>query len=524
MENFNMFGVMIDCSRNAVMKVSEVKKYAHILSKMGYNTLMLYTEDTFEVDNEPLFGYLRGRYSKAELKEIDDYCHSIGIELIPCIQTLAHLNAIFKWEKEYGDIRDLDDVLFIGEDRTYQLIENMFSTISQCFRSKRIHIGMDEAYNVGLGKFLRKNGYKDRFTTLVAHLNKVCEIGNKYGFNPMIWSDMFCKLGLGFDYTINATGLKASDVGLPDNVDLVYWDYYSKDLENYNKKIILNQRFGNNVVFAGGAWTWKGFAPDNQFSIEATKIALTACKEQGVKDVFLTSWGDDGNECSKYSVLPALMFSIEYAKGNEDLDSIKSKFKEIVGVDFDSFMLLDKLNTPGGEHIQNPNKYLIFNDVFLGTKDTRCTEDDCYYYADLLKQFNKLENLGEYEYLFETAKRICEVIYIKGDLGVRTRQAYKRDDKVMLEDLAENDYSSALAFITDLHKTFQSQWFKENKPHGFDVQDIRFGGLIQRLKSCRERLVAYSKGEIESIPELEEELINTYCGPAWTQFVSPNVI
>ena len=68
-----MMGVMIDCSRNAVMNVQTVKKYVKILKKMGYNTLMLYTEDTYEVNNQPYFGHLRGRYSKEELKELVEF-------------------------------------------------------------------------------------------------------------------------------------------------------------------------------------------------------------------------------------------------------------------------------------------------------------------------------------------------------------------------------------------------------------------------------------------------------------------
>ena len=68
-----MLGVMLDCSRNAVMRVETVKKYAEIIKQMGYNTLMLYTEDTYEVNNQPFFGHLRGRYSKAEIKEMDSF-------------------------------------------------------------------------------------------------------------------------------------------------------------------------------------------------------------------------------------------------------------------------------------------------------------------------------------------------------------------------------------------------------------------------------------------------------------------
>ena len=59
----------------------------------------------------------------------------------------------------------------------------------------------------------------------------------------------------------------------------------------------------------------------------------------------------------------------------------------------------------------------------------------------------------------------------------------------------------------DFYKTFKKQWFTENKPHGFDVQDIRIGGLIYRMKSCLDRLTEYRNGNIKNIPELDEELI-----------------
>ena len=90
------FGVMLDCSRNAVMKPEQVKKLADVLKSFGYTSLQLYTEDTYEVEGEPFFGYLRGRYSIAEMQDIVSYCQGIGMEVIPCVQALAHLNQIFR--------------------------------------------------------------------------------------------------------------------------------------------------------------------------------------------------------------------------------------------------------------------------------------------------------------------------------------------------------------------------------------------------------------------------------------------
>ena len=156
------FGVMLDMSRNAVMKPEELKRLACVLHSFGYNMIQLYTEDTYEVEGEPYFGYLRGRYTKEELCDIVSYCEGIGMEIIPCIQTLAHLNQIFHWS-DYKAIRDADDILMVGEERTYELIDHMMSSLRACFTSDIIHVGMDEAHMLGLGKYLEKNGFRNRF-------------------------------------------------------------------------------------------------------------------------------------------------------------------------------------------------------------------------------------------------------------------------------------------------------------------------------------------------------------------------
>jgi len=174
-------GVMVDCSRNAVMSVEAAKRFIDALKKMGYNMLMLYTEDTYEIDGQAKFGYMRGRLTKEELKEINRYGEEKGVELIPCIQTLAHLNQIFRWN-EYKQIRDCDDILLAEDERTYALIEDMFSTLRECFGTDVVHIGMDEAHSVGKGKYKDIHGECDRFGILERHLDRVCGIAKKHGF------------------------------------------------------------------------------------------------------------------------------------------------------------------------------------------------------------------------------------------------------------------------------------------------------------------------------------------------------
>jgi len=87
---------------------------------------MLYTEDTYEVPGEPLFGYFRGRYSAAELGEIDRYAARFGMEVIPCIQTLGHLGQLLRWPA-YAGLRDTAEVLLAENDATYKLVEKMLA-------------------------------------------------------------------------------------------------------------------------------------------------------------------------------------------------------------------------------------------------------------------------------------------------------------------------------------------------------------------------------------------------------------
>ena len=87
---FKTFGIMLDCSRNAVMRPDHFKLWLRRLALLGFNLAMVYTEETYEIPGEDYFGYLRGRFTAAELKDLNDYALGLGIEMVGCIQTLGH--------------------------------------------------------------------------------------------------------------------------------------------------------------------------------------------------------------------------------------------------------------------------------------------------------------------------------------------------------------------------------------------------------------------------------------------------
>ena len=53
---FKHDGVMLDCSRNGVLRPESIRMILRKMALMGLDTLMLYTEDTYEIKNRPYFG------------------------------------------------------------------------------------------------------------------------------------------------------------------------------------------------------------------------------------------------------------------------------------------------------------------------------------------------------------------------------------------------------------------------------------------------------------------------------------
>jgi len=478
-QNFYSFGFMIVCSRNAVPNVTGLKRFFDILSAMGYNCVMLYTEDTYEVEGEPFFGYKRGRYSVAEMRELDRYAASRGIELIPCVQTLAHLNAAFRW-RVYEKIRDCDDILLIDDARTYELID-----------------GMDEAHHVGLGKYLDQHGFCNRHELLLRHLHKVCEIARRYGFEPMMWEDMFFQLAHGSYYAHRDRVLDfPAEVTekVPADVSMVYWDYYAESAEAYGNMLKSSKNLSDKVWFAGGAWTWGGFAPHSRLSIRRNALAILACIENGVRNVFFTMWGDDGGECPYFSALPALMHAAAVAEGLSEAQ-MKEKFRAVTGEDYDAFLELDLPNHVYGETTMvgtaNFSKNRLYDDPFLGIVSVNDVHDggthvDGSIFVDYAARLHR--RAGEsasFGFLFETMAVLCDALVVKFTLAERTRALYAAGDRAGLRRLAEVDYPAFSVRLDAFYAALRTQWYTVNKTYGFEVQDSRLGGLMLRVKSVK---------------------------------------
>lgn len=517
---FKMNCTLVSCSHNGVMNLDTAKAYIRYMALMGLDTMMLYTRDTFEVPEYPYFGYMRSRYSTQELRQLDDYAWSYGIELMPCIQTLAHLEDAFRWSC-FQDIIDCDNILLCDEEKTYEFIEALIRACRNSFRTRRIHLGMDEAHKLGLGKYLDKHGYEERQKIFCRHLERVNEICKKYDFHPMIWSDMFFRLACQDQYYPKEdVKFEAEIVKLvPKDIDLVYWDYYHEEQTDYERYIRLHKQFSNPIVFAGGAWRWLGYAPALIKSLYQSQVALQACVAQGVDQVMITAWGDNGSESSYLSILPVMQQYAEFCYQEKvDQQLLASRLLACTGERLEDMLLMDLCNNVDDGHWtcsgSNPSKYLLYMDVFGGFAERHTTPayPEKYEKAGLLlsQAAQRSKSLG---YVYALLAQLCRVLEIKSRVGVDAQAAYLAGDRQQLRKIAEQTLPELLQRLKVFHRLVYAQWQKECRIHGYEVLDLRLGGLESRIETASQRLEAYLSGELDRLEELEGKRLTMDCRP-----------
>ena len=380
---FTNVSTMIDTSRCGVPTVKTVKRMLDYLAVMGYNMMMLYTEDVIELEGRPYFGYMRGRYTTADLREIDDYAYEYGIEIIPCLECYGHMEKYLIWG-EASKIKDTSGVMMAREEETFAFVEQLISTVTGALRSKRIHIGMDEAWDMGRGKFLDKYGYVPPFDIFNEYMERLISITNKYGLKPMMWSDMYFRIS-----NKNGDGYYEEDIEIPDSVkakipkevELVFWHYGEKhECDDYMLK--KHAELGRNIIYAGGNWGWIGHFPEHNYMMSTTKFSLNACRNNGVSEAMLTIWCNDNAECDPFANLFGLSYFAELCYDRDaSAEKLKTRFETCTGGDYDLFYKMSYYHNDFERNNDYPSysrrflgKPLFWQDVMAGLYDTHLFE------------------------------------------------------------------------------------------------------------------------------------------------------
>ena len=517
--DFERFGSMQNCTTR-VMSIDGIKKFIRQNAIMGYNYLQLYMETTFEVPEEPYFGYMKGRFSKQELKEIVAYGKKFEVELVPCIQTLGHMQELFKWGNYYA-VKDIERVMLVDHEKTYELIENMIRALSECFETDRINLGTDEAYFLGLGRYLWfiDNRPQDRSLLFIKHLKRVLTIARKYGYSkPAIWYDNIFHIEFK-GYSIPPVWLerefsKEIREAFPD-VQMIFWQYVPQTPFEFTRSVNMIKQLSSPVTFASMAHGYTSFVPENYITETLVEPARVGCLQNGIKDIMITWWGAS---LSPMALLPGYYNYVEKCSVCEGYDfNERSRF--LFGYTYDEMKtldlpnILDKNQKPtGNAEGRNPPFYILADDPLLGMMSLHIPDGTDKLYIDYANRLGKLaERGGEFSYIFSFEKTLCEMLAVKCNFSKDLQRAYLDENKTALEELAER-IPAIIQKIEEFYEAYRSYFLTFNKTMGWEIPEQNIGGVIFRFKAVKKLIEDYVAGKIEKIEELEQKRLPYIAG------------
>ena len=291
---------MLDVSRCRVPTMAWLQQRIAMLAQLGFNQLQLYMEHTFAYQGHDIVWQDSSPFTADEIRTVDDWCSTMGMELVPCINCLGHMERWLKHEPyrhlaecpdgftdPWGQIRPWGSTL-LPSDKTYAFLQDLFSQILPCFSSKSVNVGMDEPFELGLGR--SGVGATGRRELWIHHLHRVHQLAACHGKQIQFWADVLLEEGC--------------DDPCPDDATALAWGYESHT--SFAKAAHRLQQQRRPFWLCPGTSSWCSLTGRWTNSLANISDSLDCAHRFGAQGVLLTDWGDAGHHQQAAISLPGL--------------------------------------------------------------------------------------------------------------------------------------------------------------------------------------------------------------------------
>ena len=203
--------LMFECFRQ--LDIDGVLALLDTAAKLKLNTVLLEFGDRFPFERHAAIR-APSAFSRAEVQCMVDHAQANGIEAIPLLQSLGHLNYVLRHDA-YAGVREEDEKrqqMCPSNDQSFalyaELAEEMLALFPDC---RNMHIGADETRQLGV---CPRCAASTKGELYAQHTNKVCEWLSARGITPIIWDDMLCA---------HPDAMEA----LHPSAAIMYWDYWT---------------------------------------------------------------------------------------------------------------------------------------------------------------------------------------------------------------------------------------------------------------------------------------------------------
>ncbi len=209
-KKLELISLQIDLARQKE-SVQYIKDYIDFAKENGYNSVFLYLEAMIRVECVPFFREDES-YSPEEIKEIVAYGNACGIDIIPALENMAHIENFLRhpqlaYMSECGDDAAVNgrgirsgpgDCVCLSDDKAIAFLDTYFSQVIPLFTSQYVHAGLDEPFDFAvcdkcMERYRNGESKQDIFYKHVMH---TYELVKSFGKTMMMWDDFFVYLDI----------------------------------------------------------------------------------------------------------------------------------------------------------------------------------------------------------------------------------------------------------------------------------------------------------------------------------------
>lgn len=309
-------GFYHDVTRGRVPTLRSLKKLADTCAFYKMNQLQLYVEHSY------LFRELHGLFADRdpltaeEIRELDAYCRTLNIELVPSLSSFGHLYELLR-TRQYAHLCELEidpgepfslydrlahHTLDVSNPESEELVRRLILEYASLFTSDKFNICSDETFDLGKGKnkaIAEKEGTTGLYMGFLA---KLCKIVKEAGKTPMFWGDILQEF-------------PQQSRSLPQDTICLYWNYEPEASDQKLKG--LSEAGIQNLYICPGVHGWNHLINryDHAYA-NISKMCAFAGKYHA-KGLLVTDWGDYGHVNHPDFSVPGLIYGAAFSWRNE---------------------------------------------------------------------------------------------------------------------------------------------------------------------------------------------------------------
>ncbi|OPZ30806.1 MAG: Glycosyl hydrolase family 20, catalytic domain [Lentisphaerae bacterium ADurb.BinA184] len=194
--------VQLDLARQ-METVDYIRHYADTAAAHGFNLLALYLEARVRTPTFP-FRPRAETYSLDDMARVVEHCRQLGMDVMPAVSTLghceqflacpelAHLAEARDGRGRFGPAHGPGHVVCPSLDGTYAFFGAYLRELAEVFTGPNLHIGLDEAWDVGFCRLCRPRWEAEGAGALfIEHLRRIHALVCGLRKRVWLWDDLF---------------------------------------------------------------------------------------------------------------------------------------------------------------------------------------------------------------------------------------------------------------------------------------------------------------------------------------------